>query len=179
MNAGKSTLLLQSAYNYNERNFDTIIYSPIINNRDKLGIISSRIGLSAKANIFRNDDNLYEITKNIKQLNNNIACILIDEAQFLTRAQVIQLTTIVDELNLPVLCYGLRSDFQGEPFEGSKYLLTLADHLIELKTICHCGKKAIMNLRIDTNGNPIKTGEQILIGGNESYIATCRQHFLL
>ena len=179
MNAGKSTLLLQSAYNYTERNLNTLILMPSVNTRDAYGVISSRIGLSAKATVIKNVDNIFELIKTQKERDPKLACILIDEAQFLTKIQVFELATIVDQLNIPVLSYGLRSDFMGEPFEGSKYLLALADHLVELKTICHCGKKATMNLRVDKNGNPIKHGQQVLIGGNESYIATCRQHFYL
>ena len=124
-------------------------------------------------------DNIFDLIKTQKEHDPKLACILIDEAQFLTKAQVFELANIVDQLKIPVLSYGLRSDFMGEPFEGSKYLLAIADHLIELKTICHCGKKATMNLRVDKNGNPIKYGQQVLIGGNESYVATCRQHFYL
>lgn len=179
MNAGKSTLLLQSAYNYTERNLNTLILMPSVNTRDTYGVISSRIGLSAKATVIKNRDNIFELIKIQKELDPKLACILIDEAQFLTKAQVFELANIVDQLKIPVLSYGLRSDFMGEPFEGSKYLLAIADHLIELKTICHCGKKATMNLRVDKNGNPIKYGQQVLIGGNESYVATCRQHFYL
>lgn len=177
MNAGKSTLLLQSAYNYRERNLDVIILVPTINTRDRYGTISSRIGLSSPATMISQNENIFNLIKSIKKSDNKLACILVDEAQFLNKTQVYQLANIVDELKLPVLCYGLRSDFKAEPFEGSKYLLALADHLIELKTICHCGKKAIMNMRVDEHGFAIKEGEQIQIGGNESYIATCRYHF--
>jgi thymidine kinase len=177
MNAGKSTLLLQSAYNYKERNLDTLILSPTVNTRDRYGIITSRIGLEAPAVMISNNENLYNLVKTEVKKNKKLSCILIDEAQFLTKTQVYQLANIVDYLKLPVLCYGIRSDFRAEPFEGSMYLLAIADHLIELKTICHCGKKATMNLRIDENGKAIKEGEQVLIGGNDQYIATCRYHF--
>lgn len=179
MNAGKSTLLLQSAYNYRERQLDTLILTPKIGIKNSLGAVSSRIGLASPATIVKPDDNLYEVIQSEKTKNSKIACILIDEAQFLSKDQVYQLTKIVDFLELPVLCYGIRSDFQAEPFEGSIYLLAIADHLIEVKTICHCGRKATMNLRIDSMGNAIKHGEQVLIGGNDRYIATCRKHFNL
>lgn len=178
MNAGKSTLLLQSAYNYKERNQEVEILVPTVNTRDRFGTISSRIGLSAPATMISSNENIYNLIKTNKQKNNKLSCILVDEAQFLTKTQVYQLASIVDLINIPVLCYGLRSDFQAEPFEGSKYLLAIADHLVELKTICHCGRKATMNMRIDEHGNTIKEGEQIKIGGNESYISTCRYHYI-
>lgn len=177
MNAGKSTTLLQSSYNYNERGMDTLLFVPSIGIRYGIGTISSRIGLAAEALSFDKNFNIYQHTSQKLQNNNNIRCVLIDEAHFLTKQQVEQLCNITDSLNIPVLAYGLRSDFQGEPFEGSMYLLTLADTLMELKTICHCGKKAIMNVRIDQQGEVIKEGEQIEIGGNERYVAVCRKHF--
>ena len=179
MNAGKSTVLLQSSYNYQEKGMDTLLFTPAIDKRFGSDIISSRIGLSKTAVSFDDQFNLFDYTE--KQLVNNpkITCVLLDEAQFLTKQQVMQLTAIVDKLNIPVLAYGLRSDFRGEPFEGSQYLLIWADNLIEIKTICHCGKKAIMNARIDATGNRIKTGEQIQIGGNEHYVSLCRKHFML
>lgn len=181
MNAGKSTMLLQSAYNYKERNLDTLILIPQIGikNDKNLGNIHSRIGLTASAVMVNPHDDLYSLIAFYKTNNPNIACVLIDEAQFLNKAQVYQLAAAVDKINVPVLCYGIRSDFQAEPFIGSIYLLTLADHLVELKTICHCGSKATMNLRIDASGRAVKHGEQVLIGGNEHYIATCRKHFSL
>ncbi len=181
MNAGKSTMLLQSAYNYKERNLDTLILVPKIGikSKKKNEHIHSRIGLSTSAIVVCQEDNIFDLIKSAKIANPNIACILIDEAQFLTKKQVFGLAKAVDQLNLPALTYGIRSDFQAEPFEGSIYLLALADHLVELKTICHCGSKATMNLRIDDEGNAIKQGQQILIGGNEHYIATCRKHFNL
>jgi len=178
MNAGKSTVLLQSAYNYKERGMDTLLFIPAIAMREQKKI-SSRIGLSAEAVSFDPEFQLFDYTKNIKQKNPKIQCVLIDEAQFLTKDQVLQLTEIADELNMPVLAYGLRSDFLGEPFPGSQYLLVWADNLIEIKTICHCGKKATMNTRIDQKGNPVKKGGQVHIGGNESYVSMCRKHFKL
>ncbi len=177
MNAGKSTVLLQSAYNYNERGMETILYTPEIDTRYGKGKISSRIGLTSEATPFNQHFNLFEHTKKICAVNSNIKCVLVDEAQFLNKEQVAQLTEIVDKINIPVLAYGLRSDFRGEPFDGSQYLLVWADNLIEIKTICYCGKKAIMNARIDEHGHIIKTGAQIQIGGNERYVAMCRKHF--
>ncbi len=177
MNAGKSTVLLQSSYNYQEKGMATLLFTPSIDNRFGLDKISSRIGLSSDAVSFDHSLNLFEYTKNQLQHNPKLACVLVDEAQFLTKQQVIQLTEIVDQLNLPVLTYGLRSDFRGEPFEGSLYLLIWADNLSEIKTICHCGKKATMNARINAEGKVIKSGEQVQIGGNERYISLCRKHY--
>lgn len=177
MNAGKSTILLQSAHNYKERGMSTLLFTPHFDTRLAKGMIHSRIGLAEKAIPFDEALNLYEYTQTHFKTHANLACILIDEAQFLTKAHVHQLTDIVDKLKLPVLTYGLRSDFKAEPFIGSLYLLILADNIIEIKTICFCGKKAIMNLRIDPQGNAITTGAQVQIGGNESYIAVCRKHY--
>lgn len=177
MNAGKTTVLLQSAHNYKEKGMDTLLFTPSIDLRYGLGKISSRIGLHAEAIAFDGNFNLFDYTKKEKQTHSALQCVLVDEAQFLNKQQVSQLTDIVDELNLPVLAYGLRSDFRGEPFEGSLYLLIWADNLVEIKTICHCGKKAIMNARIDSSGHVVKSGEQIQIGGNERYISVCRKHF--
>ena len=178
MNAGKSTILLQSAYNYNERGMDTLLFTPALDSRYERGKIHSRIGLSADAVMFDDSFNLYHYARNIVAQNPKLTCILVDEAQFLNKKQVLELTEIVDKLNLPVLAYGLRSDFQGEPFEGSKYLLIWADNLVEIKTICHCGKKAIMNMRIDETGQVVVTGAQVQIGGNDSYVPMCRKHFM-
>jgi thymidine kinase len=177
MNAGKSTVLLQSSYNYKERGMDTIIFSPAVDLRYGPGKVFSRIGLSASAVSFDNEFDIFEYAKNAKAHNPKLECILVDEAQFLTKAQVMQLTDVVDKLKLPVLAYGLRSDFQGEPFEGSKYLLVLADNLVEIKTVCFCGRKATMNMRIDAEGRAIRSGAQIQIGGNLNYMSTCRKHF--
>ena len=179
MNAGKSTLLLQSNHNYLERGMDTLLYTPSIDDRFGVGKIATRLGIQSDALAFDHDFDLFEHAKQSMIDNVNIACILIDECQFLTKKQVRQLCRIADELNKPVLAYGLRTDFMGELFEGSQYLLAWADILIELKTICHCGKKATMNLRIDENGQAIREGEQIFIGGNESFVATCRKHYYL
>lgn len=177
MNAGKSTVLLQSAYNYKERGMNTLLFTPHIDTRFQKGMIHSRIGLSEKATMFEATTDLFSIVKTQLADDLKLSCILIDEAQFLTKNQVMQLTDIVDQLNIPVLTYGLRSDFRGEPFEGSLYLLILADNIIEIKTICFCGKKAIMNARVDSSGQAIKSGEQIHIAGNEAYIPMCRKHY--
>lgn len=177
MNAGKSTTLLQSSHNYNERGMRTVIFAPATDDRYGIGKVSTRIGLQSEAIILRSDDDVYAAVVRLQQSDQAVHCVLIDEAQFLTKAQVLQLTFIVDRLSIPVLAYGLRTDFRGEPFPGSLYLLAWADNLIELKTICHCGKKAGYNMRIDADGVPVKHGEQVQIGGNESYMSTCRAHF--
>lgn len=179
MNAGKSTTLLQSSYNYQERGMDTLLFAPVFDDRFKPGAIHSRIGLHAEAIPFSDQFDFFKYTANAIENNSNIRCILIDEAQFLKKGQVEQLSKITLELHRPVLAYGLRTDFLGEPFEGSKYLLAWAEELMEIKTICHCGKKATMNLRIDEKGQPVKVGKQIEIGGNDRYVAVCRKHFIL
>lgn len=177
MNAGKSTIMLQSSYNYNERGMDTLLFVPSIDNRFGEKKVASRIGLEAEAYAFDKDFDLFHYTSERVAINPNIKCVLVDEAQFLTKNQVHQLTDITDELNIPVLAYGLRTDFMGELFEGSGCLLALADILIEVKTICHCGRKATMNIRMDSSGKALRAGEQVEIGGNERYIAVCRRHF--
>lgn len=176
MNAGKSTSLLQSSYNYQEKGMKTLLLSPLIDDRYGSGKVASRIGLFAEAVNFKPHENLYELVKKFKE-QDDIRCVLIDEAQFLTKAQVWSLTEVADNLNIPVLAYGLRTDFKGEPFEGSRYLLAWAEDLVEIKTICHCGRKATMNLRIDAEGKAVQEGAQIEIGGNDRYIAVCRKHF--
>ncbi len=155
----------------------TLIYAPDIDDRYGQGKVTSRLGLQADAFLLAKNTNVFEDVKQRLLLDDNIKCVLIDEAQFLTQAQVEQLGQVVDHCHLPVLAYGIRTDFQGEPFPGSKYLLAWADELIELKTICHCGRKATMILRLDGDGNVIRQGAQVAIGGNESYISTCRKHF--
>jgi thymidine kinase len=177
MNAGKSTTLLQSDYNYRERGMETLLFTPELDNRQQKGLISSRIGLQANAITFDAHTNLYSMVEAIQQERPALKCVFVDEAQFLNKQQVLQLAAIVDQLNLPVLTYGLRSDFKGEPFEGSLYLLILAEEVAEIKTICHCGRKATMNMRIDDKGNKVSDGAQVEIGGNDRYIATCRIHF--
>jgi thymidine kinase len=176
MNAGKSTSLLQSAYNYQERGMSTKLYTAAIDDRYGKGKISSRIGLSEEASTFDSATDFWlETLKSVGE--HPINCIFIDEAQFLLKPQVLQLARVCDELNVPVLCYGLRSDYQGEPFEGSVYLLVLADKLSEIKTVCHCGRKATMVLRVNSEGQPDTEGEQIEIGGDSRYVSVCRRHF--
>ncbi|KTD49770.1 thymidine kinase [Legionella rubrilucens] len=176
MNAGKSTVLLQSSHNYQEKGMQTLLLMPALDNRYQYGTITSRIGLSEPAYAFHPEDNLYaHVLKS--RMEKQYACVLIDEAQFLTREQVYQLTEITDQLSIPVLTYGLRTDFRGELFTGSQYLLAWADELVEIKTICHCGRKATMNRRINAAGEVVAEGEQLFIGGNESYVSTCRRHF--
>ncbi|QTN31651.1 thymidine kinase [Akkermansiaceae bacterium] len=176
MNAGKSTVLLQSSHNYKERGMNTLLLAPEIDQRAGIGKIASRIGLEANARTFSQDDDLHALVRST-DATPPIACVLIDEAQFLTPPQVEQLCQLTDDTGIPVLCYGLRTDFQGKLFPGSAALLGWADNLIELKTICHCGRKATMNLRTDDNGNAIKEGAQVEIGGNERYVSMCRKHF--
>ena len=176
MNAGKSTALLQSSYNYKERGMNTLVMAPLLDDRYGVGQVSSRIGLQAPAVVFQNDDDLFGIVATYSN-EEQIHCVLIDEAQFLTKAQVFELGRITDELNIPVLAYGIRTDFQGEPFEGSKYLLAWADNLKELKAICHCGSKATMVIRQDAQGNTVRAGAQVEIGGNDRYVSLCRKHF--
>ncbi len=178
MNAGKSTTLLQSSDNYRERGMNTLLFTPIIDTRFQKGKIHSRIGLESEAISFTKSFQFFDfVKKNQENSPNKLSCILIDEAQFLVKEQVHQLTEIADKLKIPVLAYGIRSDFRAEPFEGSLYLMTWAEELIEIKTICHCGRKATMNLRIDENGLAVQEGQQIHIGGNESYIPCCRVHY--
>ena len=176
MNAGKSTSLLQSAYNYKERGMRPFIMSAAIDNRYSIGKVTSRIGLEAEAYLFHKEDDLFKILyeENKKQ---GINCVLIDESQFLSRDQVKQLAIAVDDLDIPVLCYGIRTDFRGELFPGSQHLLAWADNLIELKTICHCGSKATMVVRTDEKGNIINDGDQVVIGGNDRSQSMCRKHF--
>ncbi|MSU70023.1 MAG: thymidine kinase [Opitutaceae bacterium] len=176
MNAGKSTLLLQSSYNYQERGMRTLLFMPAIDARAGVGCIESRIGLQAGAlPLLPGQDLLARVRA--EHTTRPVACVLIDEAQFLAPAQVWQATDVADLLAIPVLCYGLRTDFQGKLFPGSAALLALADNLIELKTICHCGRKATMVLRLGTDGRPLKEGAQIEIGGNERYVSVCRKHY--
>ena len=176
MNAGKSTVLLQASHNYGERGMKTMLFTAELDNRSKVGNISSRIGLSEKASTFNNNDNLFSsVEKRLKK--DKISCVFVDEAQFLTDKQVWELSDVVEILNIPVMCFGLRTDFQGKLFEGSSTLLAIADELKEIKTICHCGKKANMVVRVDSNGKVLREGAQIEIGGNEKYISLCRKHW--
>jgi thymidine kinase len=176
MNAGKSTNLLQSNYNYKERGMETLTYKPSIDHRSGLNKITSRIGLETEALSFDETYDFYQEVSAMVADNSNLKCVLVDEAQFLTKAQVRQLACTADDSNIPVLCYGLRTDFQGELFPGSQYLLAWAQELIEIKTICHCGRKATMVLRIDENGQPVREGDQVVIGGNDRYVAVCHKH---
>ena len=177
MNAGKSTILLQSSYNYHERGMRTLLFVPSIDTRAGTGKIQSRIGLANDAIALAESDNLLERVRGEHTAAKPVACVLIDEAQFLTPSQVRQATEVADQLRIPVLCYGLRTDFQAKLFPGSAELLALADNLIELKTICHCGRKATMNLRVAEDGRAVREGAQVEIGGNDRYVAVCRRHF--
>ena len=177
MNAGKTTTLLQSAHNYHERGMRTLILTPRLNDRHGTGVVASRIGLKADGHVFARDADLLGIVRENISANGTLHCVLVDEAQFLTKAQAWQLTDIVDLLNIPVLTYGLRTDFRGELFEGSQYLLAWADNLIEIKTICHTGKKATMVVRVDDYGRAITEGPLVEIGGNERYVSVSRAEF--
>lgn len=177
MNAGKTTTLLQSAYNYHERGMRTLILTPKLDTRAGEGVVASRIGLKAQAKIFTRDDDLASMVRQELAAKDKIDCVLVDEAQFLSKSQVWQLTDVVDGLNIPVLAYGLRTDFLGELFEGSQYLLAWADNLIELKTICHSGKKANMVVRVDEHGRAVTDGPQVEVGGNERYVSVSRAEF--
>ena len=176
MNAGKSTALLQSSYNYRERGMQTLVLAPELDDRYGAGKVTSRIGIESEATMFERDHDLFAIVEEHVG-KEPLHCVLIDEAQFLTKEQVFQLGEVTDKLNVPVLAYGLRTDFQGEPFEGSKYLLAWSDNLKELKAICHCGTKATMVVRFDEQGNAVTEGSQIEIGGNDRYVSMCRKHF--
>ncbi|WP_299944129.1 thymidine kinase [uncultured Ruegeria sp.] len=176
MNAGKSTVLLQASHNYRERGMDTYLMTAAIDGRAGEGRIASRIGISEPADMFRRDDDVYAMIEN--RLNNGqIACVFIDEAQFLSEDQVWQLARAVDDLGVPVLTYGLRVDFRGKLFPGSAALLALADEMREVRTICECGRKATMVIRQDEGGNAITEGAQVQIGGNETYVSLCRKHW--
>ena len=177
MNAGKTTTLLQSAYNYRERGMRALILTPQLDTRRMDATVASRIGLSAEALRFQREDDLAARVRADTAQHGALHCVLVDEAQFLTRAQVWQLTDVVDALHIPVLCYGLRTDFRGELFEGSQYLLAWADELTEIKTICHSGKKATMVLRVDAQGRAVREGPQVEIGGNERYVSVSRAEY--
>ena len=177
MNAGKTTVLLQSAHNYHERGLRTLLLTPRLDTREGEGTIASRIGLKARGRAFdRNDDLLQVVRRDIAE-RGALACVLVDEAQFLAKAQVWQLTEVVDALGIPVLAYGLRTDFRGELFEGSQYLLAWADNLVETKTICHTGRKATMTVRVDAGGRAMQAGPQVEIGGNDRYVSVSRAEF--
>ncbi|WP_101926240.1 MULTISPECIES: thymidine kinase [Luteimonas] len=177
MNAGKTTTLLQSAHNYRERGMRVAILTPRLDHRAGTGRVASRIGLSSDAIAFDQADDLHARIDALVAGDGPLHCVLVDEAQFLTRAQVWQLGDVVDALRVPVLCYGLRTDFRGELFEGSQYLLAWADELTESKTICHTGKKATMTVRVDAQGDAVQDGPQVEIGGNERYVSVSRAEF--
>ena len=177
MNAGKTTTLLQSAHNYRERGMRTLILTPKLDHRAGSGVVASRIGLRAEGVGFDRDTDLQQLVERDIAVAGKLDCVLVDEAQFLTRAQVWQLSEVVDALRIPVLCYGLRTDFRGELFEGSQYLLAWADDMQEIKTICHSGSKATMTVRVDDHGHAVQDGPQVEIGGNERYVSVSRAEF--
>lgn len=177
MNAGKTTTLLQSAYNYHERGMRTLILTPALDNRYGEGVVASRIGLKAQARRFAGDDDLLALVEADIAARGPLHCVFVDEAQFLSKAQVWQISDVVDRLNIPVLAYGLRTDFRGELFEGSRYLLAWADNLEEIKTICHSGRKATMVVRVDEQGRAVTEGPQVEIGGNDRYVSVSRAEF--
>ncbi len=176
MNAGKSTILLQASHNYRERGMSTLLMTSAVDDRSGVGTISSRIGLEQDAKVFKPQDNLFDVVK-LALDTGPLHCVLVDEAQFLSADQVWQLARASDQLGLPIMCYGLRTDFQGKLFPGSATLLAIADHLREIRTICWCGRKATMVVRLDGNGKIIDDGEQVVIGGEESYVSLCRNHW--
>ena len=177
MNAGKSTLLLQASYNYLERGMQTYLLTANFDDRaGDVGVIGSRIGIEAKADIYDQTTDIFEIIQD-RLAQGPCACVLVDEAQWLTREQVWQIARAVDDLGIPVMCYGLRVDFRGELFPGSAALLALADEMREVRTICHCGRKATMVIRTDADGRALTEGAQIEVGGNDRYVSLCRRHF--
>lgn len=176
MNAGKSTILLQASHNYRERGMETYLLTARLDDRVGQGKIGSRIGISAGADMFDADSDLFAMIE-ARQAKGPFVCILIDEAQFLCEEQVWQLARVVDDLKIPVMAYGLRVDFLGKLFPGSAALLALADEMREIRTICYCGKKATMVVRQDQDGNTLTAGEQVQIGGNETYVSLCRRHW--
>lgn len=178
MNAGKTTTLLQSAHNYRERGMRVLILTPALDDRAGRGRVASRIGLESPAEAFTTEDDLLaRVEHDVADHNGRLHCVLVDEAQFLRKPQVWQLTEVVDRLRIPVLCYGLRTDFRGELFEGSQYLLAWADEMHEIKTICHSGSKATMTVRVDDSGHAVQAGPQVEIGGNERYLSVSRAEF--
>ena len=176
MNAGKTTTLLQSSHNYAERGMSTLLLKPQIDDREGTTRITSRIGLEGDAYCFAATEDLYRFVEQHHE-SETLHCLLVDEGQFLTAPQVEQLCEVVDRMHIPVLVYGIRTDFQGELFEGSSKLLALADELREIKTICHCGSKATMVVRLGADGRPMRTGAQVQVGGNETYVSMCRKHW--
>lgn len=176
MNAGKSAFLLTSAHNYKERGMGTLILKPMVDTRDSPGEVVSRVGLRQEANIITPDMDIFEFFKYANSVKDT-HCVYVDEAQFLKQENILQLCKIADLYDVPVMCYGLRTDFRGELFEGSKYLLAVADKLEELKGVCHCGKKATMVARVDSNGDAVTDGNQVEVGGNDRYVSLCRKHW--
>lgn len=177
MNAGKSTTLLQADFNYRERGMETMLWTAALDDRYGQGYVTSRIGLRADAHKFDPDTDMAGAIV-AEHSARPLACVMVDEAQFLTRDQVLQLAHIADVIGIPVLCYGLRTDFQAELFPGSAALLGISDSLVELKAVCECGRKSTMNLRVDADGNAVKEGAQTEVGGNDRYVALCRKHFM-
>ncbi|MEL7687822.1 thymidine kinase [Citromicrobium bathyomarinum] len=178
MNAGKSALLLQSAFNYRERGMEVSLWTAEVDKRGMQSGIDSRIGLRSEAHVFDAQTDMAGQVLAMQQEDGPLACVLVDEAQFLSPEQVWQLARLTDRHDIPVICYGLRTDFRGDLFPGSAALLGLADKLIEMKAVCHCGSKATMNQRVDAQGRPVSEGAQTEIGGNERYVAVCRRHFV-
>ncbi|EFL90985.1 thymidine kinase [Ahrensia sp. R2A130] len=176
MNAGKSTALLQASHNYRERGMRTLLLTAAVDDRRGVGVIGSRIGLEARAEIFRADDDLLALVRDLPE-DKKPDCILVDEAQFMTEKQAWQLATLADRDRIPVMCYGLRTDFQGKLFPGSEALLAIADSMREIRTICWCGRKATMVRRMDSEGAVLEEGDQVSIGGEESYVSLCRTHW--
>ena len=176
MNAGKSTILLQASHNYRERGMNTLLLTARLDDRVGEGRIGSRIGLKASAFVFDGETNMTGLIET-EHAGTSLACVMVDEAQFLTDTQVWQLADVADRIGIPVMCYGLRTDFQGNLFPGSARLLAIADVLREIRTICHCGRKATMVVRQDGDGNVLREGAQIEIGGNERYVSLCRRHW--
>jgi thymidine kinase len=176
MNAGKSTVLLQASYNYMEQGMNTMLMTAALDDRAGEGHIASRIGLDRKADIFNDSSNVFEMIETRHQ-DERLSCVMIDEAQFLSEQQVWQLSEVADKLGIPVICYGLRTDFQGKLFPGSRELLAIADTLREIRTICWCGRKANMVLRMDGDGSVVKQGTQVVIGGDDVYASVCRKHW--
>lgn len=177
MNAGKSTTLLQADFNYRERGMQTMLWTASLDNREDAGWINSRIGLKKKAHLFDNSTDML-VAISAEHEATTLDCVLIDEAQFMTKDQVFQVALVADQLRIPVLAYGLRTDFQAALFPGSAQLLAIADELVELKAVCECGSKSTMNMRVDEEGRPVLAGQQTAIGGNELYVALCRKHFM-
>ncbi|MFC3613988.1 thymidine kinase [Lutimaribacter marinistellae] len=176
MNAGKSTVLLQASHNYRERGMETYLLTAAIDGRAGRGRIASRIGIGAEADSFTAEDDVFSMIR-IRLDKGPVACVFVDEAQFLSETQVWQLARVVDDLDIPVLCYGLRVDFRGQLFPGSAALLALSDEMREVRTICRCGRKATMVIRLDGDGRAVNEGAQVQIGGNETYVSLCRRHW--